>query len=82
MIQSHIHTRESKGIDFSFDVFNMERYLINGIGFPDSFYMYNEIQLDYVNKNEIGDYYLSIVTEYLDNPGNFISLDKNKTCYQ
>ena len=70
------------GIDFSFDVFNMERYLINGIGFPDSFYMYNEIQLDYVNKKEIGDYYLSIVTEYLDNSDNFISLDKNKTCYQ
>jgi len=73
---------ERIGIDFRLDVFNMERHLINGIGFPDSFYMYNEIQLDYVDKKEIGDYYLSIVMQYLENPENFILLDKNKTCYQ
>jgi len=73
---------EDLGIDFRFDIFNMERYVINGVGLPDSSYMYNEIGLSYIDKNVIGEYYSSLITKYLDSPASFLLLDKNKTCYQ
>lgn len=73
---------EVLGIDHQIDIFNMERYMINGVSgqFPDSFYMSNELGLTYT-QNRIGDYYLETLENYLENPDAYQLLALNKTFY-